>query len=85
MAMRIGPDLYLHGLKCHPWWLVTGSIPVMTSYGHGHGFGQQIGMFEYFIMNIMFLKFVVCDVFWFFINQTICSSKTINRYETNFL
>ncbi len=20
---------------CHPWWLVAGSIPVMTSYGYG--------------------------------------------------
>ncbi len=22
---------------CHPWWLVKGSIPLMTSYGHGLG------------------------------------------------
>ncbi len=29
--------------NCHPWWLVAGSIPVMTSYGHGFNwsFGDQ--------------------------------------------
>ncbi len=56
----------------------------MTSYGHGYGFAPQNGMFEYSIINIMFLIFVVCIVFWFFIKQTICSTKTINRPETNF-
>ncbi len=29
-------NIHLHALKCHPWWLVAGSTPVMTSYGHGH-------------------------------------------------
>ncbi len=30
--------LYLFSVNnCHPWWLVGGLIPVMTSYGHGFG------------------------------------------------
>ncbi len=34
--LMIGPDPNLNVSKCHPWWLVAGSIPAMTSYGHGH-------------------------------------------------
>ncbi len=32
----MSPYPNLNVLNCHPWWLVAGSIPVMTSYGHGH-------------------------------------------------
>ncbi len=41
----------LRANNCHPWWLVTGSIPVMTSYGHGFANSKMV------CFSLNFLRF----------------------------